>query len=69
VLHREECAVLPQRLHGAEVGDLFMSLIHTLRVETRVNSFEYLVAFAAEMLPRLLAASGGSGCRGIILRQ
>ena len=29
-------------LHGAEVGDLFMSLIHTCQL-CGVNSFDYLV--------------------------
>jgi hypothetical protein len=29
-------------MHGAEVGDLFMSLIETCRLN-RVNSFDYLV--------------------------
>jgi transposase len=42
VLHRKN-ALFYRTLHGAEVGDLFMSLIHTCELN-RVNSFEYLVA-------------------------
>jgi transposase len=40
VLHRKN-ALFYKTLHGAEVGDLFMSLIHTCQLEG-VNSFEYL---------------------------
>jgi transposase len=40
VLHRKN-ALFYQTLHGAEVGDLFMSLIHTCQL-AGVNSFEYL---------------------------
>jgi transposase len=40
VLHRKN-ALFYRTLHGAEVGDLFMSLIHTCEL-CRVNSFEYL---------------------------
>ena len=42
VLHRKN-ALFYRTLHGAEVGDLFMSLIHTCELNA-VNSFEYLVA-------------------------
>ena len=42
VLHRKN-ALFYRTLHGAEVGDLFMSLIHTCELNG-VNSFEYLVA-------------------------
>lgn len=42
VLHRKN-ALFYRTLHGAEVGDLFMSLIHTCELN-HVNSFEYLVA-------------------------
>ncbi len=42
VLHRKN-ALFYRTLHGAEVGDLFMSLIHTCEMNG-VNSFEYLVA-------------------------
>jgi len=34
-------ALFYRTLHGAAVGDLFMSLIHTCEL-CRVNSFEYL---------------------------
>ena len=40
VLHRKN-ALFYKTLHGAEVGDLFMSLIHTCQL-CDVNSFEYL---------------------------
>jgi hypothetical protein len=40
VLHRKN-ALFYKTLHGAEVGDLFMSLIHTCQL-CGVNSFEYL---------------------------
>jgi transposase len=42
VLHRKN-ALFYRTLHGADVGDLFMSLIHTCELNG-VNSFEYLVA-------------------------
>ena len=38
VLHRKN-ALFYKTLHGAEVGDLFMSLIHTCQL-AGVNSFE-----------------------------
>src|SRR5947209_452997 len=40
VLHRKN-ALFYRTLHGAAVGDLFMSLIHTCEL-SNVNSFEYL---------------------------
>jgi len=40
VLHRKN-ALYYRTLHGAQVGDLFMSLIHTCEL-CRVNSFDYL---------------------------
>src|SRR5205823_1517189 len=40
VLHRKN-ALFYKTLHGAEVGDVFMSLIHTCQL-CGVNSFEYL---------------------------
>jgi hypothetical protein len=40
VLHRKN-ALFSKTLHGAEVGDLFMSLIHTCQL-AGVNSFDYL---------------------------
>jgi transposase len=42
VLHRKN-ALFYRTAHGAEVGDIFMSLIHTCELN-QVNSFEYLVA-------------------------
>ena len=41
VLHRKN-ALFYRTLHGAEVGDLFMSLIHTCQL-CGTNSFDYLV--------------------------
>jgi transposase len=41
VLHRKN-ALFYRTLKGAEVGDLFMSLIHTCQLNG-INSFEYLV--------------------------
>ena len=41
-------------LHGAEVGDLFMSLIHTCELNG-VNSFEYLVALQRHVAEVLAA--------------
>ena len=40
VLHRKN-ALFYRTLHGAEVGDLFMSLIHTCQL-CGANSFDYL---------------------------
>jgi transposase len=40
VLHRKN-SLFYRTLHGAQVGDLFMSLIHTCQL-CGVNSFEYL---------------------------
>ena len=39
--HSRKNALFYRTLHGAEVGDLFMSLIHTCEL-CGVNSFEYL---------------------------
>jgi hypothetical protein len=41
VLHRKN-ALFYRTLNGAQVGDLFMSLIHTCQL-SGVNSFEYLI--------------------------
>ncbi len=41
VLHRKN-ALFYRTLHGAQVGDLFMSLIHTCQL-CGVNSFDYLI--------------------------
>jgi len=40
VLHREN-ALFYRTLHGSEVGDLFMSLIHTCEL-AGANAFDYL---------------------------
>jgi hypothetical protein len=51
VLHRKN-ALFYRTMHGAEVGDLFMSLIHTCELNG-VNSFDYLVELqrhAAELV-------------------
>lgn len=53
VLHRKN-ALYYRTIHGAEVGDLFMSLIETCRLNG-VNSFDYLVELqrhAAELLAK-----------------
>ena len=42
VLHRKN-ALFYRTLHGAEVGDRFMSLIHSCELNG-VNSFDYLAA-------------------------
>ncbi|MGC9293375.1 MAG: IS66 family transposase, partial [Acidobacteriaceae bacterium] len=41
ILHRKN-ALFYRTLHGAQVGDLFMSLIHTCQL-CGANSFDYLV--------------------------
>jgi transposase len=43
VVHSEN-AMFYCTLHGAQVGDLFMSLIHTCQL-CRANSFDYLTEF------------------------
>jgi transposase len=48
VLHRKN-ALFYKTLHGAEVGDLFMSLIHTCALN-EVNPFEYMVALLGSPL-------------------
>jgi transposase len=52
VLHRKN-ALFYKTLHGAEVGDLFMSLIHTCQL-AGVNSFEYLTELQRHV-PELIA--------------
>jgi len=52
VLHRKN-SLFYRTMHGAEVGDLYMSLIHTCELNG-VNSFDYLVELqrhAAELAP------------------
>lgn len=48
VLHRKN-ALFYKTLRGAEVGDLFMSLIHTCALN-EVNPFEYIVALLGHPL-------------------
>ena len=52
VLHRKN-ALFYRTLHGSEVGDLFMSLIHTCEL-TATNPFDYLIELQrhARELPR-----------------
>jgi hypothetical protein len=40
ILHRKN-SLFYKTMHGAEVGDLFMSLIHTCELN-HINSFDYL---------------------------
>jgi transposase len=61
VLHRKN-ALFYRTLHGAEVGDLFMSFIHTCEL-CRVNSFEYLTELQRHARER---ASPRAGCPGTI---
>jgi hypothetical protein len=42
ILHRKN-SLFYKTLHGAYIGDLFMSIIHTCRL-SMVNPFDYLVA-------------------------
>ena len=42
ILHRRN-SLFYKTLHGAQVGDIFMSLIHTCKL-AKVNPFDYLVA-------------------------
>ena len=53
VLHRKT-ALFYRTLHGAQVGDLFMSMIHTCQL-CGTNSFDYLVELQGltNMLARL----------------
>jgi hypothetical protein len=42
IMHRKN-SLFYRTLHGAYIGDLFMSIIHTCRL-SKVNPFDYLVA-------------------------
>ena len=44
ILHRKN-SLSYKTLNGAQTGDLFMSLIHTCRLNA-INPFEYLMAIA-----------------------
>ena len=46
IMHRKN-SLSYKTERGAQVGDLFMSLIHTCRLN-RVNPFEYLVALVRQ---------------------
>ena len=60
VLHRKN-ALFYRTPHGAQVGDLFMSLIHTCQL-CGTNSFDYLVELQRHA--REPAACPRKGCRG-----
>jgi len=64
VLHRKN-ALFYRTLNGAQVGDLFMSLIHTAEL-CGANSFAYLTELQRHA--RELAANPRSGCPGITAR-
>src|SRR6202522_4530298 len=61
VLHRKN-ALFYRTLHGAEAGDLFMSLIHTCEL-SNVNPFDYLAELQEH--PTELASNPSLGCPGI----
>jgi transposase len=64
VLHRKN-ALFYRTLNGAQVGDLFMSLIHTCQL-CSVNSFDYLIELQRHA--QELAARPRNGCHGAIAR-
>src|SRR6266704_3093764 len=64
VLHRKN-ALFYRTLNGAQVGDLFMSLIHTCQL-CGVNSFEYLIELQRHLGNWRRIRS--YGCRGITAR-
>ena len=55
ILNRKN-AMFYKTLRGAEVGDLFMSLIHTCELNN-VNPFEYLVALKENVSHKETAAN------------
>jgi transposase len=63
VLHRKN-ALFYRTLNGAQVGDLFMSLIHTCQL-CGANSFDYLVGSA---MPRNWPPAPPNGCHGTIAK-
>ena len=65
VLHRKN-ALFYRTLHGAEAGDLFMSLIHTCEL-SGANPFDYLAELQKH--PRSWHPMHRPGCRGITLRR
>ncbi len=62
VLHRKN-ALFYRTLHGAQVGDLFMSLIHTCQL-CGANSFDYLIEL--QRTPGNWLPVPQNGCRGTI---
>ena len=65
VLHRKN-ALFYRTLHGAEVGDLFMSLIHTCQL-CGTHSFDYLIELHATL--RNWPPNPRNGCPGTIARH
>jgi hypothetical protein len=65
VLHRKN-ALFYKTLHGAEAGDLFMSLIHTCQL-AGVNSFEYMTELQRHA--QELAADPAEWCHGTTERR
>ena len=65
ILHRKN-SLFYKTENGAEVGDLYMSLIHTCELND-ANPFDYLTELQkhAEELPRIPQR----GCRGITARR
>jgi hypothetical protein len=64
VLHRRN-ALFYRTLNGAQVGDLYMSLIHTCQLRG-ANSFDYLMELQRHALD--LAPIPLNGCRGTTAR-
>ena len=60
ILHRKN-SLFYKTENGAEVGDLFMSLIHTCELNG-VNPFEYVIALQKHA--EELAKNPRTGCRG-----
>ena len=66
ILHRKN-ALFYKTLNGAEVGDLFMSLIHTCQLNG-ANPFDYLTELQRHA-GGAVSASSRSGCRGTTARR
>ena len=65
ILHRKN-ALFYKTQHGARVGDLFMSLIHTAELNG-IEPFDYLVALLRHH--RTSPSTPASGCRGTTRRR
>ncbi len=63
VLHRKN-ALFYRTLHGAEAGDLFMSLIHTCELSAPIRS---TTSLSCRNIPRNWHPTHRHGCRGITL--